>query len=110
MKRTAFASTVEKKVIETTALLKAIWSSLVFCCNRTHLHAADPEFASVNLGVFVCYECATVHRRLGNTVSQVKSLRIDTWTEEMFKVSILLVNEIHFRQTVRKYSDIVFAY
>ena len=59
--------------------------NLLHSCAHCH---AGPEFASVNLGVFVCYECATVHKRLGNAISQVKSLRIDTWTEEMFRVSV----------------------
>lgn len=33
---------------------------------------ADPCWASVNRGVFICNECAGIHRNLGRHVSQVK--------------------------------------
>ncbi|XP_065194209.1 arf-GAP with dual PH domain-containing protein 1-like [Sycon ciliatum] len=45
----------------------------------------DPEWASTNLGVFLCIHCSGVHRRLGVHISQVKSLKLDdkSWTQEM---------------------------
>lgn len=41
--------------------------------------AADPEWASVNLGVRICIACAGTHRSLGAHISKVKSLTLDSW-------------------------------
>ncbi|XP_077526921.1 arf-GAP with dual PH domain-containing protein 1-like [Haemaphysalis longicornis] len=41
----------------------------------------DPEWASCNLGVFLCTECAGIHRSLGSHVSRVRSLRLDKWED-----------------------------
>lgn len=38
---------------------------------------ADPEWASCNIGVFLCTTCAAWHRRLGTHVTKVKSLKLD---------------------------------
>ncbi|CAG9463872.1 unnamed protein product [Pedinophyceae sp. YPF-701] len=41
-----------------------------------------PRWASVNLGVFMCLECAGVHRSMGVHVSKVRSTDMDTWLPE----------------------------
>ena len=51
---------------------------------------AGPEWASINLGVFLCISCAGIHRRMSVSVSKVRSVRLDTWTEEMVEVAIIL--------------------
>eukprot|EP01134_Creolimax_fragrantissima_P002909 CFRG2909T1 len=44
--------------------------------------AADPQWASLNLGVLMCLECAGAHRSLGVMYSQVRSITLDSWNEE----------------------------
>lgn len=41
-----------------------------------------PRWASWNLGIFLCVQCATAHRKLGSHISKVKSVTLDTWTKE----------------------------
>jgi hypothetical protein len=41
--------------------------------------AAKPTWASINLGVFICLECAGVHRSLGTHISKVRSADLDEW-------------------------------
>lgn len=44
--------------------------------------AADPEWASTNLGVFICVHCCGVHRHLGTHLSRIKSVKLDAWSED----------------------------
>lgn len=57
--------------------------------------AADPEWASINLGVVVCIECSGIHRQLGVHISKMRSLKLDVkaWTEPLLKVFSKLGNE-----------------
>ncbi|SPO23634.1 related to AGE2 - ADP-ribosylation factor and GTPase activating protein effector [Ustilago trichophora] len=41
-----------------------------------------PRWASWNLGIFICVQCAGVHRKMGVHISKVKSITLDTWTRE----------------------------
>jgi len=41
--------------------------------------APDPQWASSNLGVFICIACSGVHRALGTHISKVKSVQLDRW-------------------------------
>ncbi|WOO79762.1 UBA domain-containing protein 3 [Vanrija pseudolonga] len=45
-------------------------------------HASSPRWASVNLGIFLCVTCASVHRKMGTHRSRVKSVTLDEWTRE----------------------------
>ena len=40
-----------------------------------------PKWASMNNGVFLCLKCAGVHRSFGMNISFIRSLQIDSWTE-----------------------------
>ena len=41
-----------------------------------------PKWASMNNGVFLCLKCAGIHRGFGMSISLIRSLQIDSWTEK----------------------------
>ncbi|KAL1836287.1 hypothetical protein VTJ49DRAFT_5333 [Mycothermus thermophilus] len=61
--------------------------------------ARNPSWASWSLGIFLCMRCATIHRKLGTHVSKVKSLTMDSWTNEqvdnMRKVGNVVSNKLY---------------
>ena len=40
----------------------------------------NPEWCSINLGIFICYACTSDHRNLGTHLSFVRSSLMDKWT------------------------------
>ncbi|XP_066446655.1 arf-GAP with Rho-GAP domain, ANK repeat and PH domain-containing protein 3 isoform X2 [Eleutherodactylus coqui] len=71
-----------------------IWS------NKTNKTCADckacnPDWASINLCVVICKQCAGQHRSLGTNVSKVQSLKLDTsiWSNEIVQLFIILGND-----------------
>ncbi|CEI66879.1 hypothetical protein FVEN_g8530 [Fusarium venenatum] len=62
-------------------------------------HARNPAWASWSLGVFLCMRCAAIHRKLGTHISKVKSLSMDSWTNEqvdnMRKVGNITSNNLY---------------
>lgn len=42
-------------------------------------NAQDPPFASLNRGILLCVDCASIHRQLGTHISIVKALRQGQW-------------------------------
>ncbi|KAF1815415.1 ArfGap-domain-containing protein, partial [Eremomyces bilateralis CBS 781.70] len=44
--------------------------------------AKNPGWASWSLGIFLCMRCAALHRKLGTHISKVKSLSMDSWSNE----------------------------
>ncbi|KAJ4267764.1 Protein gts1 [Fusarium torreyae] len=62
-------------------------------------HARNPAWASWSLGVFLCMRCAAIHRKLGTHISKVKSLSMDSWSNEqvdnMRKVGNVTSNNIY---------------
>ncbi|XP_076310046.1 arf-GAP with dual PH domain-containing protein 1-like isoform X7 [Tachypleus tridentatus] len=54
-------------------------------------HCADcgiegPEWASYNIGIFVCTQCAGFHRNLGSHISKVKSVFLDNWDSTQVEI------------------------
>ncbi|KAI0088309.1 hypothetical protein BDY19DRAFT_985604 [Irpex rosettiformis] len=44
--------------------------------------ARAPRWASHNLGIFICVNCASIHRKIGTHISKVKSTTLDSWSKE----------------------------
>lgn len=47
-----------------------------------------PRWASWNLGIFVCIRCSGIHRGMGTHISRVKSVDLDSWTDEQLAVML----------------------
>ncbi|XP_064107072.1 arf-GAP with dual PH domain-containing protein 1-like isoform X1 [Macrobrachium nipponense] len=52
----------------------------------------NPEWASCNIGVFICTTCASLHRGLGTHISQVRSLRLDKWEDKQVEMMEMMGN------------------
>ncbi|ORY82300.1 Arf GTPase activating protein, partial [Neocallimastix californiae] len=59
-----------------------------------------PQYASINLGVFLCTRCVGIHRKLGTHISRVKSLTLDSWTPEQLEVFILSLLLFHLNKNI----------
>ncbi|KAI6014468.1 hypothetical protein PISMIDRAFT_36752, partial [Pisolithus microcarpus 441] len=44
--------------------------------------ARAPRWASFNIGIFICVNCASIHRKIGTHITKVKSLTFDEWSKE----------------------------
>ncbi|XP_078534485.1 arf-GAP with Rho-GAP domain, ANK repeat and PH domain-containing protein 2 [Lissotriton helveticus] len=57
--------------------------------------ASDPDWASVNLCVVICKNCAGPHRSLGPKISKVRSLKLDAsiWSNELVELFIVVGNK-----------------
>ncbi|XP_064478554.1 arf-GAP with dual PH domain-containing protein 1-like [Ornithodoros turicata] len=69
----------------------------------------DPDWASYNIGVFLCKECAGLHRTLGSHISKVRSVHLDNWEdsqivtlETMGNRNALLKYEAHVPPSYRR--------
>ncbi|XP_034945178.1 centaurin-gamma-1A [Chelonus insularis] len=56
--------------------------------------AANPDWASLNLGILVCIECSGIHRNLGSHISKIRSLDLDDWSGGQLSVMLALGNDI----------------
>ncbi|XP_041930630.1 arf-GAP with Rho-GAP domain, ANK repeat and PH domain-containing protein 3 isoform X1 [Alosa sapidissima] len=88
---------MQESIAETLSdyeVAEKIWS------NRSNKVCADckainPDWASINLCVVICKNCAGQHRGLGTMVSKVQSLKLDTsvWSNEVVQLFIMLGND-----------------
>lgn len=58
--------------------------------------AANPDWASINLLLVICHECAGCHRALSSNLSKVRSLTMDTkaWTEPLLQLFVAYGNQL----------------
>lgn len=69
---------------EQLRLKKLLDDFLKLACNSrcAECNSKQPRWSSTNLGVFVCIRCSGIHRNLGVHISKVKSVSLDSWTQE----------------------------
>ncbi|KAL7793107.1 hypothetical protein V8C37DRAFT_379314 [Trichoderma ceciliae] len=63
------------------SLLKLEPNKICADCKRNK----HPRWASWNLGIFVCIRCSGIHRGMGTHISRVKSVDLDSWTDEQLQ-------------------------
>ena len=45
-----------------------------------------PSWVSVTIGVFLCMRCSSIHRNLGREISSIKSIDLDSWNYDSYKL------------------------
>uniref|UniRef100_A0A914Z0T2 Uncharacterized protein n=1 Tax=Panagrolaimus superbus TaxID=310955 RepID=A0A914Z0T2_9BILA len=53
----------------------------------------DPEWISINLGIFVCVECSGAHRNVGAHISRIRSLKMDFINNYQWDILLNLGND-----------------
>ncbi|KAK0708349.1 putative GTPase activating protein for Arf-domain-containing protein [Lasiosphaeris hirsuta] len=75
------AERAAQNLVTIKALLKLEANKVCADCKRNK----HPRWASWNLGVFVCIRCSGIHRGMGTHISRVKSVDLDSWTDEQLQ-------------------------
>ncbi|KAJ3537465.1 hypothetical protein NM688_g6685 [Phlebia brevispora] len=72
--------TVAKRTLQELIKNEELENKRCIDCNNP-----NPQWASVSFAVFLCLQCAGVHRGFGVHISFVRSVSMDTWQEEQIK-------------------------
>jgi hypothetical protein len=56
--------------------------------------AKSPTWASVYLGILLCFDCAGRHRGYGTHISFIRSINLDRWNKKQLKTIELTGNKI----------------
>ncbi|KAK1167500.1 arf-GAP with Rho-GAP domain, ANK repeat and PH domain-containing protein 1 isoform X1 [Acipenser oxyrinchus oxyrinchus] len=83
-----------KSALSCSEVAQRVWAS-TWNQNCADCWSPDPEWASVNLLVVICDNCAGQHRAMGTAVSKVRSLKMDksVWKEPLIQLFILFGNK-----------------
>ncbi|KIY69710.1 ArfGap-domain-containing protein [Cylindrobasidium torrendii FP15055 ss-10] len=63
----------------------------------------NPQWASISFAIFICLQCAGHHRGYGVHISFVRSVSMDTWSEEQVK-KVSLGGNRAFKEFMRNYT------
>eukprot|EP00981_Chlorochromonas_danica_P002547 scaffold487_cov178-Ochromonas_danica.AAC.35 len=76
--------------VPTEDMLSQLYEANPYCadCQKPH-----PEWASINLCIMICIDCAGVHRKLGAHVSKVRSLKLDKWSLNLIDLLTIIGNK-----------------
>ncbi|CAM4528302.1 unnamed protein product [Leuciscus chuanchicus] len=95
--REEWIEAVQESIVETLCnyeVLEKVWFNK---SNRkcADCQAPEPEWASVNLCVVICKNCAGQHRFLGPGISKVRSMKLDSsiWTNELIELFLEVGNK-----------------
>jgi len=62
-----------------------------FCADCS---SPNPNWASTNLGIFLCIKCSSFHRQLGTHITKIKSVNLDLWPLDILNNFKYINNEI----------------
>lgn len=67
--------------------------------------APNPQWATIPYSVFICLQCAGLHRGLGVHISFVRSITMDEWTEEQMK-KMRIGGNLPFKTFMKDYTPV----
>uniref|UniRef100_A0A9J8B555 ArfGAP with RhoGAP domain, ankyrin repeat and PH domain 2 n=1 Tax=Cyprinus carpio carpio TaxID=630221 RepID=A0A9J8B555_CYPCA len=95
--REEWIEAVQESIVETLCnyeVLEKVWFNM---SNRkcADCQAPEPEWASINLCVVICKNCAGQHRSLSPGISKVRSMKLDSsiWTNELIELFLDVGNK-----------------
>ncbi|KAF9057915.1 ArfGap-domain-containing protein [Panaeolus papilionaceus] len=69
------------------------------CCDCQN---PNPQWASLSFAIFICLQCAGVHRGFGVHISFVRSISMDTWQDDQVK-RMQLGGNLPFKEFMKSY-------